>query len=58
MVHGLDRRACLQTIDRLAAVTGLADRVELWTEKEYKKQRVRFFTGRQEQWERGAMQAR
>ena len=52
MIHGRDRPSCLRTIDHVAAVTGLEDRAELWTVKEYKKQRVRFFTDHESKWER------
>jgi len=51
MIHGSSRENCLHTIDRIASATGLSDRQELWTLKEYKKQRVRFFTGGESAWE-------
>jgi len=52
MVHGRNRQDCRITIDRIVATTGLRDRVELWTERQYKKQRVRLFGEDEAEWER------
>jgi len=51
MIHGRNRQDCQLAIDEIEAVTGLRQRVELWTEKEYKKQRVRLFSREESDWE-------
>lgn len=51
MIHGRSREDCQLAIDELAAVTGLGERCELWTDREYKKQRMRFFDHREKIWE-------
>ncbi len=53
MIHGRDEQDCRMTIDELAAITELSDRVELWTVAEYAKRRVRLFTDDEQNWERG-----
>jgi hypothetical protein len=51
MVHGAGRDDCLNTVRRIAADAGLSDRAELWTVREYKKRRVRYFTDDEARWE-------
>jgi len=51
MIHGSDRAHCAAAIRRIAGETGLDDHLELWTAREYKKRRVRFFTEDEQQWE-------
>jgi DNA-binding Lrp family transcriptional regulator len=51
MIHGRSRADCELAIAELAAVTGLGDRCELWTDREYKKQRVRLLDEREREWE-------
>lgn len=51
MIHGPTRDACQATIARLAAQADLQDHCELWTLKEYKKSRIRLFTGDEQAWE-------
>jgi len=51
MIHGRSREDCAVAIDGLAAVTGLSERAELWTVKEYKKRRVLLFSGAEAEWE-------
>ncbi|MFA5079103.1 MAG: Lrp/AsnC family transcriptional regulator, partial [Dehalococcoidia bacterium] len=40
MVHSRDRNTCLEIIDKMAARTGLTDRVVLFSIKEFKKTRI------------------
>ena len=53
MVHGRTEQDCRLAIEQLAAVSGLNDRAELWTDHEYKKRRIRLFTDEGAAWERG-----
>ncbi|HUI05515.1 MAG TPA: Lrp/AsnC family transcriptional regulator [Verrucomicrobiae bacterium] len=52
MVHGKTREACEQTLRAIAEKTGIRDRSALYSAKEYKKVRVRYFTTEEETWER------
>lgn len=52
MVHARDRDQALATLDAMARETGLTERAALWSVKEYKKTRVRYFTGEILRWER------
>ncbi|HUS47970.1 MAG TPA: hypothetical protein VM098_07620 [Phycisphaerae bacterium] len=51
MIHGRDRAECERVIADLAASAALADRAELWTAAEFKKQRVRLFGDEEPRWE-------
>jgi len=51
MIHGPDRAACERAIAELAGSAGLGGHVELWTVAEFKKQRVRLFSGEETRWE-------
>lgn len=51
MIHGRTKEECGTTITELAAATGLAERAELWTLKEYRKARVELFSPLENQWE-------
>jgi len=51
MIHGRSRAECVETVEQVAIETGLADRVLLWTQREYKKQRVRLFSDAERTWE-------
>lgn len=44
MVHGHKASDCEETISAIAAETGISDYTLLWSIKEYKKVRVRYFT--------------
>lgn len=57
MIHGRSREDCQLAIDELAAVTGLGERCELWTDREYKKQRMRLFDQREREWESNVARA-
>lgn len=52
MIHGRTRQDCALVVDELHAVTGMTDHVMLWTAREYKKQKVRYFSGDVAAWER------
>ncbi len=52
MIHGRSRQDCEMTVAELAAETGLARRAELRTLREYKKQRIRLFSGEEAAWEK------
>ena len=51
MIHGRDRAECLDAIGQIAQATGLAERAELWTLKEYKRRRARLLTDLEVCWE-------
>jgi len=51
MVHGRNPQDCRITIEEIAATAGLREHLELWTEKEYKKQRVKLFNDAEQTWE-------
>ena len=44
MVHGKNAGECEQTIEAIANETGIKEYELLWSIKEYKKVRVRYFT--------------
>jgi DNA-binding Lrp family transcriptional regulator len=50
MVHGHNARDCEQTIDAIRVETGVDDYALLWSVKEYKKTRVRYFTDEWNDW--------
>jgi siroheme decarboxylase len=52
MVHGHNARDCEQTIAAIRAETGIEDYALLWSIKEYKKTRVRYFTPEWDDWRR------
>src|SRR5437016_14127339 len=52
MVHGHNARDCEQTIAAVQAETGVDDYALLWSIKEYKKTRVRYFTDEWNDWRR------
>lgn len=51
MVHGKSVEDCEATLDAIATATGLAERLALYSSVEFKKTRVRYFTGDEEKWE-------
>ena len=51
MIHGRNRQDCAMTIDEIVTTTELGEHVELWTEKEFKKQRVKLFSNEEAEWE-------
>jgi DNA-binding Lrp family transcriptional regulator len=54
MVHARSREECLALLDAIAAATGVAERAALWTVREFKKVRLRYFTPDYDAWERAA----
>jgi siroheme decarboxylase len=52
MIHGRSKEACEEVVQAIAADTGLTDRAVLYSSKEYKKVRVRYFTDDFYDWER------
>jgi siroheme decarboxylase len=50
MVHGKSARECEATIAAVRAETGVDDYALLWSVKEYKKTRVRYFTAEWDGW--------
>lgn len=51
MVHGKSAEDCEQTLAGIAEATGITDRHALYSTKEYKKVRVRYFTDDEIRWE-------
>ncbi len=52
MVHGKSEAECEQTLSAIAEATAITDRQALYSSKEFKKVRVRYFTDEEEIWER------
>jgi len=50
MVHGRSARDCEATIDAIRSETGIDEYALLWSVKEYKKVRVRYFTPEWDEW--------
>lgn len=51
MVHGQDAAGCQEVIDAMARATGTAEYALLYSTKEYKKVRLRYFTPELDEWE-------
>jgi DNA-binding Lrp family transcriptional regulator len=51
MVHGKSEQDCEQTLTAIAEATGITDRHALYSTKEFKKVRVRYFTDEEMNWE-------
>ncbi len=54
MVHGKSEEECEQTLAAIAEATGIKDRHALYSTKEFKKVRVRYFTDEEMRWEETA----
>ncbi|MDP9424634.1 MAG: Lrp/AsnC family transcriptional regulator, partial [Actinomycetota bacterium] len=52
MVHGRSEEECESVLDAMGEETGLTERLSLYSTREYKKTRVRYFTPEMEAWER------
>jgi siroheme decarboxylase len=50
MVHGMNARECEDTIAAIRDETGIDEYALLWSVKEYKKTRVRYFTPEWDEW--------
>ena len=57
MVHGRSEQDCEQTLDAIAEATGLTGRLALYSTREFKKTRVRYFTDEEADWERRHLEA-
>jgi DNA-binding Lrp family transcriptional regulator len=51
MVHGKSEQECEQTLAAIAEATGINDRHALYSTKEFKKVRVKYFTDEETRWE-------
>lgn len=51
MIHGKNEEECRQTLAAISEATGLTDYQALFSTKEYKKVRVRYFTDAEANWE-------
>ena len=51
MVHGKSEEECEQTLSAISQATGITDRHALYSTKEFKKVRVRYFTDEEVTWE-------
>lgn len=51
MVHGKSEEECEQTLAAIAETTGITDRHALYSTREFKKVRVRYFTDAEIEWE-------
>jgi DNA-binding Lrp family transcriptional regulator len=52
MVHGTSREACEGVLSAISGASGVTQYAALYSTKEYKKSRVRYFTGETEAWEK------
>jgi siroheme decarboxylase len=52
MVHGRTEEECEAVLDAMAAETGITERLSLYSTREYKKTRVRYFTPEMDAWEK------
>ncbi len=52
MIHGQSREDCLSVVEAISADTCTEHPMPLWSTREFKKTRVRYFTGQTEVWER------
>jgi DNA-binding Lrp family transcriptional regulator len=57
MVHGREKSQCEAVLDAISEKTGIRDYAALYSTKEYKKIRVKYFAGDIEQWETDALLA-
>ena len=51
MVHGQDAKGCQDVIDAMAEATGITEYALLYSTREYKKIRLRYFTPELDEWE-------
>lgn len=58
MVHGQTTADCQKIIDAISAVTGIREYALLYSTKEYKKIRLKYFTPELDEWESRACSAR
>jgi hypothetical protein len=58
MVHGQTTEDCQEIIGAISQATGITEYALLYSTKEYKKVRLKYFTPDLDQWEAGARRAR
>ena len=51
MIHARTREECDAVVDEIAHETGMADHDVLYSTREYKKVRVKYFTETEAEWE-------
>jgi siroheme synthase-like protein len=56
MVHGRSREECVATLDAIAAATGITEHAALWSLREFKKVRLRYFTPDYAGWDARALE--
>jgi len=52
MVHGRTPTECDAVLAEISRATGITDYAALYSTKEYKKERVKYFTDAEQEWER------
>lgn len=57
MVHGRSQEDCERILEEIERETGISERAVLYSTKEYKKVRLRYFTPEQEVWEAAHLSA-
>ena len=57
MVHGQKAQDCLEVISAISQATGITEFALLYSTKEYKKIRLKYFTPELDEWEAGARQS-
>jgi hypothetical protein len=57
MVHGQGAADCQRVIDAIVAATGIREYALLYSTKEYKKVRLKYFTPELDEWEAKARRA-
>jgi DNA-binding Lrp family transcriptional regulator len=55
MVHQKSREACEETVAAISRETGISNYAMLWTVREFKKVRLKYFTGEDAAWEEKAV---
>ena len=50
MIHGPDRDACIEVAAQLSRETGIEDYAVLFSEREFKKVRLRYFLPELDEW--------
>lgn len=50
MIHGRKKNDCMEVVEAIESETGISDKALLFSTKEFKKIRVRYFTGEYEQY--------
>ena len=56
MIHERSREGCEQIVEAISGATGIDDYAKLWTAREFKKVRLRYFTKEFSSWEENALE--